>query len=98
MALDGTWNCNVDTPMGKQAMRLTLATSGNVLTGKLVAQMGEAPLTDGQATGNQATWKCALTRPMPMTLEFTATIDGDTLNGTVKLGAFGQAPIVGTRA
>jgi hypothetical protein len=35
---------------------------------------------------------------MPMTLEFTATVDGDAITGTVKLGAFGEAEISGTRA
>jgi hypothetical protein len=97
MALDGTWDCTVDTPMGKQAMRLTLATSGTTLSGKLVAPTGEAPITDGHIDGNQISWKCSITRPMPMTLEFFATIAGDSLTGNVKLGAFGQAPLLGTR-
>jgi hypothetical protein len=35
---------------------------------------------------------------MSMTLEFTATVSGDEINGTVKLGAFGDATFSGTRA
>ena len=35
---------------------------------------------------------------MPMTLEFEATVSGDTMNGNVKLGAFGSAPLTGVRA
>jgi hypothetical protein len=38
-----------------------------------------------------------MTVPMPMTLEGEATVDGDTLTGTVKAGAFGSFPINGTR-
>ena len=34
---------------------------------------------------------------MPMTLEFTATVDGDKMNGNVKLGMFGNAPLTGER-
>ena len=35
---------------------------------------------------------------MAMTLEFSATVDGDEISGNVKLGAFGNASLSGTRA
>jgi hypothetical protein len=35
--------------------------------------------------------------PMPMTLDCEATIDGDTLTGSVNAGAFGAMPLSGTR-
>ena len=34
---------------------------------------------------------------MPMTLEAEAVIDGDTLTGTIKAGAFGSMAMTGTR-
>ena len=34
---------------------------------------------------------------MPLTLEFSAAVDGDRLSGSVKLGMFGDAPVTGTR-
>jgi hypothetical protein len=34
---------------------------------------------------------------MPMTLEFEATVSGDSLSGNVKLGAFGNATMNGVR-
>jgi hypothetical protein len=33
-----------------------------------------------------------------MTLEFTGTINGDAISGSVKLGAFGTASFSGTRS
>jgi hypothetical protein len=33
-----------------------------------------------------------------MTLEFNGKVEGDTLNGNVKAGAFGSFPFTGTRA
>jgi len=39
-----------------------------------------------------------MTSPMPMTLEVSAAVDGDTIGGNVKLGAFGDATFTGTRA
>ena len=48
--------------------------------------------------GNDISWKASITKPMPMTLEFFGTVDGDNLKGQVKLGMFGSAPFTGTRA
>ena len=38
-----------------------------------------------------------MTIPMPMTLECEAEITGESLTGTMQLGAFGAAPFTGTR-
>ena len=53
---------------------------------------------DGTVDGDTLTWKADITSPMAMTLEFTATVDGDSMSGNVKLGAFGDATFTGTRA
>jgi len=98
MSADGTWNTTINTPMGAQNGTLTLQTSGATLTGKMAGAQGEIQLTDGTVDGNNLTWKAAMTSPMPMTLEFSAAVDGDKISGTVKLGAFGNASFSGTRA
>jgi hypothetical protein len=98
MSADGTWNTTINTPMGAQNGTLTLQTSGSTLTGKMAGAQGEIALTDGKVDGNNLTWKAAMTSPMPMTLEFSATVDGDKISGNVKLGAFGNATFTGTRA
>ena len=38
-----------------------------------------------------------MTQPMPMTLEFSATVEGDEISGNVKLGGFGNASFTGAR-
>jgi hypothetical protein len=35
--------------------------------------------------------------PVPMTLAFTAEVDGDTISGAIKLGVFGTATFTGAR-
>lgn len=95
---DGTWNTTMNTPMGNQQGTLTLATEGDSLTGKLAGPQGEIDIVDGQVDGDVLTWKAKLTSPMPMTLEFDAKVDGDSISGNVKLGAFGNATFSGTRA
>ena len=59
---------------------------------------GPVTSSTGEIDGNSVTWKAALTQPMPITLEFSGTVDGDTIAGDVKLGAFGNATFQGTRA
>ena len=88
----------MNTPMGAQNGTLTLATDGGTLTGKLSGPQGAIDLTDGKVDGNNLSWKASITSPMPMTLEFAATVDGDNISGNVKLGAFGNATFSGTRA
>jgi hypothetical protein len=97
MSADGIWNTTMNTPMGAQNGTMTLSTDGAVLTGKLVSPQGEIDLEEGTVDGNSLTWKASITSPMPMTLEFSATVDGDEIKGDVKLGAFGNADFTGTR-
>ena len=98
MSADGTWNTTMNTPMGAQNGTMTLTTDGNTLTGKLSGPQGEIDLEDGTVDGDNLTWKASITSPMAMTLEFSATLNGDEMSGDVKLGAFGNATFTGTRA
>ena len=98
MSADGTWNTTINSPMGAQSGTMTLATDGGTLTGKLVSPQGEIDIEDGTVDGDNLTWKASMTSPMPMTLEFSATVNGDEISGDVKLGAFGNATFTGTRA
>lgn len=99
MAVDGVWKLTVNTPMGPQQSTLTIAASGATLTGTQNAGSGAGnEITDGKVDGNSIGWKSAITRPMPMTLEFSGTVDGDSLTGKVKLGMFGSSDFTGTRA
>ena len=98
MSADGTWNTTINTPMGAQNGTLTLSTEGGNLTGKMTGAGGEMDIQDGAIDGETLTWKADITSPMAMTLEFTASVDGDAISGSVKLGAFGNATFEGTRA
>ena len=97
MSANGTWNTTINTPMGAQNGTLTLATDGAELSGTMSSPQGEMAIENGAVDGDTLTWKAAITSPMPMTLEFSASVDGDAITGTVKLGAFGEAEFSGTR-
>src|SRR5262245_53487962 len=79
MKADGTWNTTMNTPMGAQAAVLDLRTEGDTLSGSMNSPQGNMDFTDGKVDGDQLTWNVAMTQPMPMTLEFSATVDGDSL-------------------
>lgn len=96
--LDGTWETVTNTPMGQQKATVTLQTDGGSLSGTMASAQGTVDINDGSVDGDTGTWKVSITSPMPMTLEFSATADGDSISGNVKLGAFGSASFTGTRA
>ncbi len=98
MAADGNWNLTVSTPMGERQATLSAKTDGKTLKGSQMAEGNSAEIFDGTVDGNAVAWKVSITDPMPMTLEFSGTIDGDKLSGSVALGAFGSASFSGKRA
>ena len=98
MSADGTWNLTMQTPMGERRSTLTLATSGGSLTGSQEAEGNTTDITDGSVSGNDVSWKVAITNPMPLTLTFSGSVNGNTLNGTADTGMFGSFPFEGKRA
>ena len=98
MAADGNWNLVISTPMGERQASLSVKTEGTVLKGSQAAEGNSADIFDGRANGDAISWKVSITDPMPMTLEFSGTVQGNTLSGNVVLGAFGSSSFSGTRA
>ena len=98
MSADGTWNLTMQTPMGERRSTLTLSTAGGKLTGTQEAEGNTTEIADGSVNGNDVSWKVAITNPMPLTLTFSGSVNGNTLNGTADTGMFGSFPFEGTRA
>jgi hypothetical protein len=98
MAMDGDWKLVLETPMGPQEAELTVTTtSDTTFEGVMSGASGQQTFT-GAIEGETLAWQTDITSPMPLTLEFNVTVDGDAMNGTVKLGMFGNAAVTGTRA
>ena len=94
-AVDGDWEVTVKSPMGDQKSVLTINSDGDSFTGKMQGSLGSMDIAN--VSGNTLSWKMDMTVPMPMTLDCTATVDGDSITGEVKAGAFGSMPVSGTR-
>lgn len=98
MSVDGSWNLTMETPMGERTATLDVTSAGGALSGKQSADGNSAEIFDGTADGNAVAWKVSITTPMPMTLEYSATVEGDAMSGQMQIGVFGSFPFSGTRA
>jgi hypothetical protein len=98
MAVDGNWNITMSTPMGERNATLSLKNSGGTLTGTQGAEGNSAEIFDGTANGDDVAWKVSITNPMPLTLEFTGKVSGDSMSGEMGIGPMGSFPFTGTRA
>ena len=99
MAIDGTYNIEIDTPMGRQSAKLTLKTDGNSLSGTMESSFGANEFSGGTVTGDEVAWSMDIKGPMgEMKLEYQGTVTGNDIAGEVKAGNFGSSPFKGTRA
>ena len=97
MSVAGSYDCVVKSPLGDQKSTMTVTVDGDTWTGTNSGATGSLDVYDGKVDGNTLTWKMDMKVPMPMTLEGTATVDGDAITGSVKAGMFGSMPMSGTR-
>ena len=95
MAVDGTWNLTMQTPMGERKATLVVASQGGTLTGKQSGDGGTTDIFDSSVSGNDVSWKISITNPMPLTLQFTGAVDGDKMSGKMSAGALGSWPFSG---
>jgi carbon-monoxide dehydrogenase large subunit len=94
--IDGAWRMVLATPMGPQPMIGRFVTEGDVLKGRLESDQGSQEF-QGTVSGNRLKWDMKVSKPIPMTLKYDLTVEGDTLAGKAKLGMFGTAKVTGKR-
>ena len=98
MSVDGTWKLSMQTPIGERKSTLALKTAGSSVTGKLMADEGASTeIFEGKADGDNVTFKAAIKSPMPLTLEFAASVAGDKISGKVSASGVGSWPFAGVR-
>ncbi len=98
MALTGTWNMTMKSPIGEQKALLTLTESGGALSGSLGSGGDSTPLDGALIDGQSVSFAAKITKPMPITLAFAGKLEGDAITGEVKFGGFGAGPFTATRA
>ena len=98
MAVTGTYNIQIETPMGTMPGKLTLQSDGGSLSGSMSADIGEQSFQGGTVSGEGFTFSVTVNTPMgAMKLDFTGTVSGDAISGQVQT-SFGAIAYKGTRA
>jgi len=94
--VQGKWKMTINTPIGVKSGVLELLVSGNTLTGSLSDADHYVAISDGKVEGNRLSWQAKITKPMRLSLKFTATVDEDRISGTAR-HMLGSATFSGTR-
>jgi hypothetical protein len=95
--VSGTWELNVESPMGSRASDAIFTQSGESLGGKMVSPRGEVPLT-GTVSGDTVKFGINVNvQGQNLQIDYTGTVTGDTMSGTVVFGSFGDGKWTGKR-
>jgi hypothetical protein len=93
----GTWELNVESPMGSRASDAIFTQTGESLGGKMVSPRGETPLT-GTLKGDAIAFGINVNvQGQNLQIDYTGTVTGDTMSGTVVFGSFGDGKFTGKR-
>ena len=93
----GEWAVTFATPGGPQDFTMFVVQEGARLSGRMTSDVGEFRLT-GTVDGNRVkiVWSLPDSGKM-LEITFTATIDGDSITGTARLGTLGEGPMSAER-
>jgi hypothetical protein len=94
--VQGKWKVTINTPMGERSGVLELLVSGKTLTGSLSDAEHHVDISDGKIEGNRLSWQAKITKPMRLSLKFTAVVEQDRISGAAR-HLLGSATFSGTR-
>ena len=95
--ITGTWALQVVTEMGTRTPTVTLKQEGEKLTGRYKSQLGEAPVT-GTIKDKDFRFQVTLSiEGNPLVLNYTGTVDKNTISGRVDVGDLGSGTFTGKK-
>lgn len=95
--ISGVWLLDVESPMGREEIVARFEQSGRALSGVMNAKGADVPLRggiEGQAIQFDMTFEI---RGQPLTLQYTGTVEGEGMSGTVQFGPMGTGRFSGQR-
>src|SRR5205807_1264164 len=94
----GEWNLTVESPNGTGTPTVTFKQDGETLTGTYKGRLGEAPLK-GTVKDNDIKFSLTISpQGQEIQIDYTGTLDGDTMKGKVKFGDLGEGTFTGKKA
>ena len=98
MSYTGKWDLTLAAPSGPIKFIMDATQDGSRLTGTGMTSSGDtAEVQDGKVDGANASWNTPIKKPVSVTLGFSATVDGDKMSGSAKIGMFGSVKFEGSR-
>jgi hypothetical protein len=95
--ITGTWIVTTESPMGSRDADAIFTQSGEQLGGKMVSSRGEVPLT-GTLKGDAVAFAMNVTvQGNELQIDYTGTVTGDTMSGTVEFGPLAKGKWTGKR-
>lgn len=95
--ISGVWLLNVESPMGREDIIARFEQTGAALSGAMNTKGVDVPLSGG-VNGDAVHFDMTFdVRGNPLTLQYTGTVQGDAMEGTVAFGPMGTGRFSGRR-
>jgi hypothetical protein len=96
-SVTGTWDLNVETPMGSRPMKLNAVQNGSALTGSIASPQGDMPIT-GTVNGSDIAFMMKVNaQGMDLQIDYKGVVEGNTMKGNAKFGEFGEGTFTGKK-
>jgi len=96
-AVGGTWIVTTQSPMGSRDADAIFTQEGEQLSGKMVSTRGEVPLV-GTLKGDNVAFGMNITvQGQELQIDYSGTVIGDTMSGTVQFGPIAKGTWTGKR-
>ena len=87
----GDWEMTMVTQRGERTRTVHFEQDGEKITVTMEGRQGDEITGEGTIKGNEIEWTIFRSTPRgDMTMAYKATVDGDTMIGTVAMGDFGS--------
>src|SRR5262245_19884656 len=95
--ITGTWKMTVETQAGSGNPTFTFKQDGEKITGTYKGQLGEADVK-GTIKGNDVKFSFKISaQGQDLEVEYSGTVEGDTMKGKAKFGEFGDGTFSGKK-
>ena len=95
--VNGEWNLTVETPQGTGTPSVIFKQDGENLTGTYKGRFGESSVK-GTIKGNDIKFSTTISpQGQDIVVDYTGTVDGDTMKGKVKFGEMGEGNFTGKK-
>jgi hypothetical protein len=95
--VEGEWNLTIETPNGTGTPSVIFKQDGENLTGTYKGRFGDTALK-GTVRGNDIKFTFTVSpQGQDMVVEYTGTVDGDTMKGKAKFGEMFQGNFTGKK-